>query len=81
MTCCTPRLCGCPIKINDTSVKAPIVVGSELPVEPPVTVEPPVEPELPPVYDEPDFCNLNSEVYDVELCSVWHNSRTWGGGL
>lgn len=19
MTCCTPRLCGCPIKINDTS--------------------------------------------------------------
>lgn len=26
MTCCTPRLCGCPIKINDTSVKDPIVV-------------------------------------------------------
>ena len=34
MTCCTPRLCGCPIKINDTSVKDPIVV--EPPPPPPV---------------------------------------------
>ena len=34
MTCCTPRLCGCPIKINDTSKTEP--------VDPPV--DPPVEP-------------------------------------
>ena len=33
MTCCTPRLCGCPIKINDTSVKAP---GGVEPDPPPV---------------------------------------------
>ena len=38
MTCCTPRLCGCPIKINDTSIKDPIVV------EPPPPPPPPVEP-------------------------------------
>ena len=31
MSCCTPRLCGCPIKINDTSVKAPIVVEPDPP--------------------------------------------------
>lgn len=31
MTCCTPRLCGCSIKINDTSVKAPIVVEPDPP--------------------------------------------------
>ena len=33
MTCCTPRLCGCPIKINDTSVKDPIVVEPPPPVD------------------------------------------------
>lgn len=31
MTCCTPRLCGCLPKINDTSVKAPIVVEPDPP--------------------------------------------------
>ena len=31
MSCCTPRLCGCSIKINDTSVKAPIVVEPDPP--------------------------------------------------
>ena len=45
MSCCTPRLCGCLPKINDTSVKAPIVVE---PDPPPV-----VEPDPPPVV-EPD---------------------------
>lgn len=38
MGCCRP--CGCPIKINDTSVKAPIVVEPDPPV---------VEPDPPPV--------------------------------
>ena len=32
MSCCTPRLCGCPVKINNTSVKAPIVVEPDPPV-------------------------------------------------
>ncbi len=35
MTCCTPRLCGCPIKINDTSIKDPIVVEPPDPPDPP----------------------------------------------
>lgn len=33
MTCCTPRLCGCSIKINDTSVKVPIVDEPDPPSE------------------------------------------------
>lgn len=44
MSCCTPRLCGCSIKSNDTSVKAPIVVEPDLPV---------VEPDLPVVEPDP----------------------------
>lgn len=31
MTCCTPRLCGCPVKINDSSAKVPSVVESDPP--------------------------------------------------
>ena len=47
MSCCTPRLCGCSIKINDTSVKAPIVVEPDPPV---VEPDPPVvEPDPPSV--------------------------------
>lgn len=41
MSCCTPRLCGCLPKINDTSKPKP--------VEPPVEVPIVVEPDLPPV--------------------------------
>ena len=53
MSCCTPRLCGCLPKINDTSVKAPIVVEPDPP--PVVEPDPPpvVEPDPPPVV-EPD---------------------------